>query len=248
MGCPRNLSRCWRRSSNIPDKWLRATSYSAACGATRGYALLSYYPKQRFYNEPPCYYDWEASLKDAERARELNSASSLVQLRYALVLMILGRNEEAATELEHSLESDPLSLELRLWFIFVLYMLRQDERALAEALACVELDPDHFAAYFALGHTHLAGRRYEESAAALRKSVELSGGLPMMLGWLGLALGLAGKTAEAREVLARLHAIASRSYVPPTSFAWTYLGAGEIDEAFEWMDRAVDAPDRRCRR
>lgn len=209
-----------------------------------GYALLSYYPKQRFYNEPLSYYDWEASLKDAERARELNPASSLVQLRYALVLMILGRNEEAAVELEHGLESDPLSLELRMWFIFMLYMLRQGERALAEALRCVELDPDHFGAHFALGQAHLAGRRYEESAAAFRKSVELSGGLPMVLGWLGLALGSAGRAAEARDVLGRLQAIAGQSYVPPTSFAWTYLGLGEIDEAFIWMNRAVEAPDR----
>ncbi len=65
-----------------------------------------------------------------------------------------------------------------------------------------------------------------------------------MLGWQGLALGLAGKIAEARAVLGRLHAIAGQSYVPPTSFAWTYLGLGQIDEAFIWMDRAVDAPDR----
>lgn len=209
-----------------------------------GYALLSYYPKQRFYNEPLCYYDWEASLKDVERARELNAASPLVQVRYALVLMVLGRNEEAAAELEHGLESDPLSLEMRLWFIFMFYMLRQEERALAEALRCVELDPDHFAAHFALGHALLAGRRYEESAAALRKAFELSGGLPLMLGWRGLALGLAGKAAEARDVLARLQTIAGQGYVPPTSFAWTYLGLGEIDEAFIWMDRAVDAPDR----
>lgn len=45
-------------------------------------------------------------------------------------------------------------------------------------------------------------------------------------------------------MLGRLHAIAGQSYVPPTSFAWTYLGLGQIDEAFIWMDRAVDAPDR----
>lgn len=209
-----------------------------------GHALLSYYPKQRLYNEPLCYYDWPASLKDVERARELNPTSPLVQTRYAIVLMILGRNEEAAAELERGLESDPLSIEMRHWLIHILNMLRQDERALTEALRLVKLEPEHFLPYFALGYAYLGGRKYEQSAAAFRKAVELSGGLPLMMGWLGLALGLSGKTSDACKVLDCLHAIDGQRYVPPTSFAWTYLGLGQIDEAFTWLDRAVDAPDR----
>jgi hypothetical protein len=64
-----------------------------------------------------------------------------------------------------------------------------------------------------------------------------------MLGWLGLALGQAGRVAEARGVLGRLHEIARAAYVPPSSFAWTYYGLGDVDHAFDWMDRAVDGRD-----
>lgn len=32
--------------------------------------------------------------------------------------------------------------------------------------------------------------------------------------------------------------------MPPCCFAWTYLGLREIDTAFEWLDRAVDARDQ----
>jgi len=31
--------------------------------------------------------------------------------------------------------------------------------------------------------------------------------------------------------------------VPPTSLAWIHLGLGEIDQFFQWMDRAIDARD-----
>jgi hypothetical protein len=65
-----------------------------------------------------------------------------------------------------------------------------------------------------------------------------------VLGWLGLSLGLGGHTLEARAVLDRLRALAKQRYVPPTCFAWTHLGLRDIDEAFLWMERAVDAPDR----
>jgi TolB-like protein len=33
------------------------------------------------------------------------------------------------------------------------------------------------------------------------------------------------------------------TYVPPTSYAWLHIGLGEIDQFFEWMDRAIDARD-----
>jgi tetratricopeptide (TPR) repeat protein len=84
---------------------------------------------------------------------------------------------------------------------------------------------------------------FEDAIAAHRRAVELSHGSPLMLGWLGLALGQAGLAAEARVILERLHAISRAAYVPPTSFAWTYHGLGDVDEAFAWMDRAVDARD-----
>jgi hypothetical protein len=65
-----------------------------------------------------------------------------------------------------------------------------------------------------------------------------------MLGWLGHALGLSGNTSEARALLQRLYRKAEEGYVPTTSFAWIHLGLGEIDAAFEWLNRAVDECDQ----
>jgi len=43
----------------------------------------------------------------------------------------------------------------------------------------------------------------------------------------------------------RLRAAADRQvYVPPTSFAWTHLGLGDVDSTFSWLGRAVEAGDR----
>lgn len=64
-----------------------------------------------------------------------------------------------------------------------------------------------------------------------------------MLGWPGIPLGKLGRTTEVRSMLERLHALAQRTYVPPTAFAWAHLGLGEIDSFFESMNRAVDARD-----
>ncbi len=201
------------------------------------HALLGYFPKAG-------YWDWEEVLQCVERGRGLNPASPVVGLRYAIALLVVGRAGEAITELERALESDPLSLELRGWFAEALYLGRQYDRAIEQALLLAESEPQHFLSHMVLGHVYLGPQRYEESVAALRKSADVSGGFPLVLGWLGLALGLGGHSEEARTVLERLRAIAKQSYVPPTSFAWTHLGLGEIDDALIWLDRAADAHDR----
>jgi len=90
-----------------------------------------------------------------------------------------------------------------------------------------------------LGQVYLGMQRFEDSMVALRRAAELSDEFPLILGWLGLAFGLGGHTAEARMVLDRLRTISSGRFVLPTSFAWLHLGLGEIDEAFAWMERAV---------
>jgi len=58
-----------------------------------------------------------------------------------------------------------------------------------------------------------------------------------------------GKTAEEaerklkEEVRQLLMKISKTVYVPPTCFAWIHLGLGNVDEAFTWIDRAIDARD-----
>jgi hypothetical protein len=64
------------------------------------------------------------------------------------------------------------------------------------------------------------------------------------MGWLGLTLGLSRNASEARALLERLYRKAAQGYVPPTSLAWIHLGLGEIDTAFDWLNRAVDECDQ----
>ena len=48
----------------------------------------------------------------------------------------------------------------------------------------------------------------------------------------------AGRTGEARAILAGLHAQAKERYVSPVAFATVHLGLGETDHAFAWIERA----------
>jgi TolB-like protein/Flp pilus assembly protein TadD len=203
---------------------------------------VAYHPQKCHY-EDAYSYNWLEAERDMAYARDLNPNSPVARVRHSTVLAVLGQTEQAVAELECALELDPLSLEVHCWLALELFLGRQYERGVEQARQLVELEPEHHLEYMMLGLVSLGMRRFEQSVAALRRAAEISSEFPLMLGWLGLALGLGGHTAEARIVLERLRAIARERFVLPTSFAWVHLGLGEIDDAFAWMERAADRND-----
>ncbi len=190
-------------------------------------------------------YNWGEVEREMALARLLGRNSPLVRMRYALAcLMPHNRMEEAAAELEGLLELDPLSLVGRFWLAIALLLGRRYEAGIEEGRKLLALDPNYYPGYFAIAVGHRSQGKFTDAVAFHRRAVELSGGSAGMWGWMGLSLALAGETAEARDVLRRLHEMVAQGYVPPTSFAWVYLGLGEIDTAFEWLDRAVEVCDQ----
>jgi tetratricopeptide (TPR) repeat protein len=178
------------------------------------------------------------------RALELNPASAIVRRRYATSrLMPFGRFEEAISDLALALELDPLGTLSRMWLLAMFWLSRQYDRGVDQGRMLVEIDPTNFASHFVMGLVCREARRFDDGISALRKAARLSGGSPLMLGWLGLALAESGGVTAARELLGRLRTMSSSTYVPPTSFAWIHVALGEVDEFFEWMDRGVDARD-----
>ena len=208
------------------------------------HALLSFFPGKQNCPGEIDYYDWEQIQKEVLRARELNPTARLVRIRHGVILAIHGHVEEAAAEFEQILEFDPLALDARMWLVAMLYLGRHFDRALDHLSKMVELEPDHYMPYYQLGQVYAMVRRFEESIRAFHRALELFPESPVILGFLGLSLGWGGHRQEAQVALNRLHALARQGHVPATSFAWVYLGLGNTDEAFVWLNRAVDAPDR----
>jgi len=212
------------------------------------HAVLAGYHKQLDYN-------WPAAEREMERALELNCRSPFVRFCHALVtLMPHNRIDEAVAELQGALESDPLSVGTRCWLGIMLLLGREYDRGIDEAQVMLELEPNSCWPPFITGIAYRQ-KYFEESIrgnvrpdfaekaiAGHRRAVELAPGAEHLLAWLGFALGVCGRKAEAHAILEQFQK--SERYILPTNVAHVHLGLGEIDAAFEWFDRAVEERDQ----
>jgi DNA-binding winged helix-turn-helix (wHTH) protein/tetratricopeptide (TPR) repeat protein len=202
------------------------------------HALLGQYHKQ-------LHYDWPQVEREMTRALQLDPQSPGVRVRYAInFLMPLGRIDEAVVELERAVELDPLSAHVHTMLPLMLVLARRFDSAIHEARVLLEIEPNAYWAYTVISSCCRDTGRLDEAVRFQEKAVALSGGASIMIGWLGLAQALAGRTREARDLLAALHTRAAERYVPPTAFAWIHLGLGQIDDAFVWLDRGVVGLDQ----
>jgi tetratricopeptide (TPR) repeat protein len=79
---------------------------------------------------------------------------------------------------------------------------------------------------------------YAEAIEELLKATEKAGEMTFAQAALGHAYALSGATAEAHRILNDLRALAQRKYVPAYDMATVYVGLGNTNEAFLWLDRA----------
>ncbi len=214
---------------------LRAVELDPTLAQT--HAQLGTYRKELDYN-------WPEVHREMTLALELDPDSPDVLFCYAgSDLMAQGQIRESIAAMERALELDPLSGFIRAWLGLVLYLGRQYERALEQLDLAIELDPTYFFSYSIMGLIRCEQRLFDDSIAVLVKAAQLSHNSQMVLGWLGMTLAKSGDASGARKLLTRLHAMAAQAYVLPSSFAWVYLGLGEIDPAYTWMERAIEDRD-----
>lgn len=112
--------------------------------------------------------------------------------------------------------------------------------AIAEYERILEIEPSYGLANHFLGRAHLAAGHATEAVAQLRKSDQLLGGVPFTRADLGYALAAAGHRAEAERMLDDMMQRRSAGYYPAYPIAVIHLGLGRTEQAFDWMETAVD--------
>lgn len=184
---------------------------------------------------------YERDIPGAEReyqlALKLAPDYATAHMWYGLSLAWSGRYEEGLARLRKAQELEPLQLGTSANIGMLLYFSRRYDEAIDQLRKVLAVEPglDHARSF--LGRAYL---RKGDPAAALaefkqRKSLSVGSYADP-----GMALAIAGRRDEAVAELDRLIALRREHYVSAYDIAAVQASLGNIDQAFEWLDRAIE--------
>jgi TolB-like protein/DNA-binding winged helix-turn-helix (wHTH) protein/Tfp pilus assembly protein PilF len=185
-------------------------------------------------------WDFAGAEQDFLAAIRANS-SARAHLWYGALLAGLGRADEGVAEIRKAHELDPLSLRVGADLGRALYFARRYDEAAAQLRKVIELDPTFSSAHSTLGLVLLERKQYDAAIVELEKGVALLKTADGYSTWLGYAYGVAGRVAEAKRMRAIQEAHLEKTGVGAEGLSLTYLGAGDTEEAFAWLERAYQA-------
>jgi TolB-like protein/tetratricopeptide (TPR) repeat protein len=187
-------------------------------------------------------FDWNfaGAEQEYQRALEINPSNGSARQWHALLLMALGRHDEALAEIERARALDPLSPVIDSSRIQAYYFARHYDRAIDEARRALEVEPGMLFIYYHLGQSLVQKRDYGEAISVLSKAASMSGNSDVFVMALGHANAVAGNRGEAQKAIAELAGRSKKGYVPAIYTAAIYTGLGDPDSAMKWLEKAFE--------
>jgi len=188
-------------------------------------------------------FDFDRDPVSAERefrtALNLDPGYATAHHWYGMMLMWLGRFQQASEQIQQAHDLDPFSLGITVALASNYYFWRRYEDSLALTREVQAANPSFYIVHSLLalnlakkGMTEAAISEFEKSLALERH--------PYTLMWLGNLYAISGRRQQALllvEELARRSG-PNQSYAYPTAVIWA--GLGEFDKALDLLDKAFE--------
>ena len=184
-------------------------------------------------------WEWTEAEARYRRALDLDPNNAAAHDGLARWLLSQRRTDEALEWAQRARELDPLALYGR-DVGWILFLSRRYADAIRELHTVLAVQPDESGALWYLGFAMIEHGEAEEAVRVLERSAALSGRNPAVLGVLVRAYARAGRSKEALHVLGELTRRREGGYVAAAAFVNAYLGLGDYERAWDWLDRAFD--------
>lgn len=187
------------------------------------------------------YYDWDFPAAEIEfqRALQLDPNYATGHEWYGLLLAAMGRFDEAMAEERRAQQLDPLSVAIAGTAAWVMHYSGQNEEATRALSIALREDSTFALGHFYLGRIHQYNGRFDAALREFGAVGPLRNWVPTIAG-VGNVYGMAGRHAEARQVLVQMDSLARSEYVTAYGYALIYAALGQRDSAFAWLDRGVE--------
>jgi len=200
-------------------------------------AQLSLAMVQLFYD-----WDWKAAKASIQKALDLDIRSADAHRMLAIYSFVIGQAEEAVYAHELATKYDPLNVIYLKGLGWSLTNVGRYEEAFEEYERCLEIDPSFYPALEGMGWVRVYQKRWEEAIYYFKQYQQIVG--HPLKGWFGLGYAFAktGETEAAYEIIQRLdkRRAGDSPEVLDLDYALIYLGLGNLDKTFDFLNNAVD--------
>ncbi|HTF62853.1 MAG TPA: tetratricopeptide repeat protein [Edaphobacter sp.] len=179
---------------------------------------------------------WTEAEEEYRRALELNPNDAQAHAWFALWLLCQGRTDEAVAEVQHARALDPVGVTGGT-VAWILFQARRYDHAIRESRSALALQPNNAGDLLGLGFALIAREKPADAIPVLEKAVSLSGS-PAAIGVLIRAYAHVGRRTDALRLLAELKRRKEAGYIPAGAFVNAYLGLGDNEQAFYWLEQA----------
>ena len=180
---------------------------------------------------------WTEAEAEYKRALELGPNNADAHAGFALWLVCQGRTDEAVATIQRARALDPVGItgDSVGW---ILFQARRYDDAIRESRSELAVQPDRAVNLTFLGFALIANNQPADAIPVLEKAVSLSKGSPGATAVLVRAYAHAGRRSDALQLLAQLKRRSKEGYIPAGAFVNAYLGLGDNEQAFYWLEQA----------
>lgn len=190
------------------------------------------------------YYEWDWAGAEAafQRTLALNPNYAMAYDGLGTVYEVLAWRDKAAAAWKMACELDPLSLLSNVLLAWTLVLAGEPREAIGQLRKTLLLDPNYWFGREVLALALLAMECGEEAIGEAETAVRLAPE-PFPKGVLGHVYGRTGRSDDARRILGELEALQQQRYVAPNLLAFVLAGVGDMERAFDCLERAFEARD-----
>ncbi len=186
---------------------------------------------------------WDDAYKSFQRALELSPNSADAHHYYAYYLLAINNTRKAVIEAEKAHELDPLSLPINA-FLGDMYMnAGMISDAIEQYKKTLEIDTTFRAAINGLAWAYYQSGNLDESLKLFKKTQEIAGddfSSNSTLGFIYAKMGETKKSFECIEKLKLKEQKAAEEVNYSIDYAFIYLGLGDYDKVFEYLNKALE--------
>jgi TolB-like protein/DNA-binding winged helix-turn-helix (wHTH) protein/Flp pilus assembly protein TadD len=183
----------------------------------------------------------------ARRAVSLDPNSAMCNMFLGMVLSQRDEHVEARAMMRRARELDPLFPLMFANSAFVSLQAGDPAEAVEFATQAIAINPEFWVGYLHLGNAQIALGDYEAAVQTFANAERLSGNnTTRATAARAFILAKLGRTDEARDALAELLSRSTERYVPPYYIAVIYAGLGDVDSAFDWLNRGLSLNKLSC--